>query len=360
MAALCKVGGEDPPKPTPPKDAPGLTAATIPPTAAMLDEIRYIHTNEYARGIDRFLETTWYTTHSIPHLLSAPTLLTRFAEVLQSFATTRWDDYQQMRWLPSAESALVWELMCLPRSVAKEIADADAELLVVLNRLDIVEHLVTGNAFDGVVSIASAVANSSHLAHPRRVKFWRALGCFVAAKPTVQSNGSRPGTGQGGESTSTTTPSTPTRSQALAEMRTNLAQVEGRDCLYSMAIVHHFGPSFPKIMDPNPTTASSPKPDARPDSSKSNSITNKSSSSNPDTTTQDEKKLSVAKKFLEDQAAGQGTTQAVQRLCGMSVRSWGIIMQMQKQRPGSAEGVAGSLASSSRPGTRGEEVIGGA
>lgn len=79
-----------------------------------------------------------------------------------------------------------------------------------------------------------------------------------------------------------------------------LDMVENRDVLFSMAVVRRYGPSYETVTE------------------------NGGSHDRDGSAARDELigKLRVAKKFLEDEAAGKGTNQVVQRLCGMAVRSW--------------------------------------
>lgn len=322
MAALCKVGGEDPPRPVP------LSAAAAP-EASSLDEIKYLYRSQYAPGLDQFLECNWFGQHSLPYLLDNTHTLVLFANLLQLFQDTTPEQYDNMRKLPSAESELVWELMKLARCVPADLADQSPELQVVLNRLLVVEHLTTGQVMPEGPVAPEVIANTSHVKHPARVAFWKHLSSFVSHRKPVStssntsSSRATPATANSSSDSAVVDPAistdpsseswTPADARAaLTKMRSVLGEQENRDVLYSMAVVRHLGPRFPGEVGPGLSAGADNGDGSGSGNGNGNAATDK----------QELDRLRVAKRFLEDEASGNGLTQVVQRLCGMAVRSW--------------------------------------
>jgi len=157
--------------------------------------------------------------------------------------------------------------MCLPRDASILSAanpssispGVDGMVRTLVARLAVVEALLTGSTMSTMSNLDPA-SPASPPPIRREFDFWRHLARFAAhADPA----------------------------DALTQLRRLLDEREGRDVLYSIAIVRHFQ---------DRATASLSEADRV--------------------------KLNVARKFVEDEAAGRGTTQVVQRLCGMAVRSW--------------------------------------
>lgn len=256
MHHLYTIGGVDRPMPK--------ASETISPE--LLKDIEYFYHYEYAHGIDLVLETTWYVSVGLQHLQGDARLNDMFAGMLECFASTKSNDYDAMRMFPCTEARLTWSLMCLPRGAFALAANPsgispgfDSMVRILVARLAVVEALLTGSTLSPSASLNPAVP-ASPVAKHREFDFWHHLARFAAhADPA----------------------------DALAQMRRLLDEREGRDVLYSIAIVRHFQ-----------DTATASLNEA------------------------DRVKLNVAQKFVEDEAAGRGTTQVVQRLCGMAVRSW--------------------------------------
>lgn len=86
----------------------------------------------------------------------------------------------------------------------------------------------------------------------------------------------------------------------LSRLRNQLRGLESRDVLYSIAAVRQYGPRTKgEVLQRGTDVAVGGE------------------------LQEDERgRFAVAKKFVEDEAAGKGTNQVVQRACGMAVRSW--------------------------------------
>lgn len=256
-------------------------------SSAITDEVRQeikdMYTDEYARGLDAFLESTWYTYKGISFLIKDSHLSEMFAGMLELFASTKTGDYENFAKLPQIEARMVWLLMCMPLSVSRSLGPEnvddngnprDPELEEVLCRLSIFEALITNRSLPA----NPLAAKGPEVLYPRdprdrQDRFWHVLGNFVTL-PTSMHGQSR---------------------ACLDQLRLLLDMIENRDVLYSIAIVRHFGLSIPTF----------PEKFARVGSG-----------------SVDRDKLIVAKKFLEDEAYSKGTNQVIQRLCGMAVRSW--------------------------------------
>jgi len=84
----------------------------------------------------------------------------------------------------------------------------------------------------------------------------------------------------------------------LLQCRNLLNGKENRDVIYSIMITRHFGwrvPGFPDHIQPEHGGETSPV-----------------------------NKVFIARQFLNDEAHSKGTSQPIQRLCDMVVRSWAV------------------------------------
>ena len=291
MEELYIIGGEDPLTPRP--------ALPISPT--MREEIKYLYINEYAKGIDKFFETDWYSTKGLTHLMSNRSLCEMFASMTDLFTSTHSEQYDTMRKLPATEARMVWGLMCMPRDALlsqpqqplpktadsyTSIISTNLELQRVLNRLSIFEHLMTGACLSLNPHGSVPVSSDSRY---REEQFWRSLGQFVTLHTSPQES-ARPSSSH----------TTSAAEVPLRQVRKLLDQLEGRDVLYSVAVVRHVGfrligfPTFNETVLAYLSEAEA-------------------------------QKLLVAKSYLEDMASGEGTCQVVQRVSAMAVRSWSLL-----------------------------------
>lgn len=277
---LYMMGGRDPPTPK----------ITEPTTPEALEEIQGLYTDEYATGIDEFLETTWYTRYGMQRLMNDARVRDMFAGMVELFRTTTSANFEVMHQLPSTEARTVWELMCMARTAAGDASITPSEreeLQVVVARLAIFEFLITAkqmqlNPLATAQDSAAAAAAATSTQEARQLRYWYLLGQF-AMLPLDKGPSS----------------SDDAHNAALSSLRGLLDGQENRDVLYSIAVARHFGcktDDFPDHVGPQQPIFG--------------------------LNTTDKNRLLVAKKFVEDEAAGQGTSQVVQRICAMAARSW--------------------------------------
>jgi hypothetical protein len=270
IEALYTLRGEEPPTPT----------LVGPISHTQYDRLRYLYLTEYAVGMDQLFETTWYTRHGIDTLLQNQHYCDAFVGMLKLFEDTRANDYDSMRLLPLTEARMIWRLICMPRQQAWTLHEPLID--EVTQRLDIFESLLTGKEIATPPQPSQAQNNTIDY---RRNLFWRDLGHLTSLLRKTR-----------------TSPSTTlaAASEALSRLRNLLDGIESRDVLYSLAAVRLYGPGNKGEML------------QRQDEAKVGSEQH----------SREGERLAVAKKFVEDQAAGKGTNQVVQRCCAMAVRSW--------------------------------------
>jgi hypothetical protein len=252
-----------------------------------VEQVRIMYLAEYASGLDRFFETSWYTDHGFNLVVANNELLRYFMYCIERFSQAQTGGGSHG--LTSLEARLIWQLGCLPRTIASNTAPPYMTNL--LQRLAIVENLLCGTYLDPSMVPAQPPINPPD---PKLVEqytrylqdaFWHQLGRFVSIHDDIAS----PDSAQ-------------QIAAALAAMRNILSMLENRDVLYSMAIARHFGGRMVEYTESKILVSKSAEPD------------------DPIA------KLAVAMNFIRDEDS-QGTTQVVQRLCGMCRRSW----QLQRQ-----------------------------
>lgn len=195
----------------------------------------------------------------------------------------------------SLEARLVWHLAILPRhaaTYANNDPGGDPQLVELLSRVDTMECLLTGQFLDPnkvspppqaqTPSTPAQDASGSNQKYNER-SFWHHLSKFVSYRDDHPS-------GMQGVN------------ESLAVIRNILAMLENRDVLYSIAIARHIGGRLPNF-DPQ-----------RHLSASTNDVAD------------DVNKLKVAHQFVENEEQ-RGTSQVIQRICSMSMRSW----KLQKQ-----------------------------
>ena len=254
------------------------------PVFDMQEEIKNLYLHEYGKGMDQFLETTWYTEHGLNHLMQDDNMCQKFGGMLELFSNTMANDYENFLKIPQTEARIIWMLLCLPRTVSTQAevdgsqlneAASDPTLVEVLRRLSIFENLITKETLsENPLGAKATNDDDSEPTVDRQREFWSELGRFVSLSVSDHS----------------------ASESCLEKLRQLLDQRENRDVLYSMAIVRCLAPTI----------------------SNSTGQTNGHAFNG-------EERLIVAKKFIEDEASSKGTTQVVQRLCGMAARSWATL-----------------------------------
>ena len=226
----------------------------------------------FAPGLDKFFETTWYSSRGTAHLRQDPLLLDFVAQCEEQFRTP---DANQMQGLQSLEARLVWQLAIMPRSSS----NLDQLILDLLPRIDIVENLLTGHHLphDRVPS-APTQAQQNDAVKYNEVYFWHQLGSFTS----YRDDGEEPLTIQA-------------INDALGTTRSILGVMENRDVLYSLAMLRYIGGRMDGF-DPRQQLPVS-------------------NGSDDDIT-----KLEVARHHVEVEGL-KGTTQVIQRICDMAMRS---------------------------------------
>ena len=279
---LLLIGGIPPP--------PITRSTSIAPST--YDEIKNIYTTVYAPHIDKFLETRWFQLRGLPRLLNDSRLCDQFACLVDRFNHQRLDDPHATAITQSLEAGVIWGLMNLCRTSASGRNGANGQgnfydvhdgVDDAVKRLDIFENLVSGQYMDSEPPSSDAPRNGSALEdqlRSREREFWRLMGRFLTLRDDEASSAKE-------------------IDDTLALCRGLLDSREGRDVMYSIAIARHIGQRMAEFPDNLPHPVGNDEQDART-------------------------KLFVAKKFIEDEAMGKGTSQVIQRLCGMAMRSWTI------------------------------------
>ncbi|KAI9713967.1 MAG: hypothetical protein M1820_000697 [Bogoriella megaspora] len=269
----------------------------LPPD--LIEEAKTIYEREYATGLDRLLETTWYSTTGLMRLTHYTQLVEEIDFALSEMRRVPSEDHDGQRRLESLEAKLVWDLACMCRmapptgfSPTPRDPEDQAKLAEVQIRLGIVEGLLCSSNPVGLgQNGADSVDFRKPTAYPEPKtqqivyfsrEFWRYLGLYVSYPPADPS----PQTARYVEDT-------------LTNMRGILQMLENRDVLYSIAIARHYGSRMPEFPDQGPSALSTDDTDVR-------------------------NKVNVAKRFCEDESNGKGTTQVIQRICGMAVRGWSL------------------------------------
>lgn len=271
---------------------PALTLPTsIPPL--VYDEIKSIYTTVYAPGIDKFLETRWFSSRGLSYALNDQRLCERFAALISRFGiVSRPGDYETLAVTQSLEASVVWSLMGLCRRAAADPAVTNGQVNYqegndgvhdAAKRLEIFESLVSGQYLDAepLPPEDEAARNSPVFDEQLRFRereFWRLMGRFLTLRDDEAS-------------------SAKDTDNTLVASRNLLDSRENRDVIYSIAIARHLGQRMAEFPDNLQQPSTNDEQDAKA-------------------------KLYVAKKFIEDEAMGKGTTQVIQRMCGMAMRSW--------------------------------------
>ena len=252
--------------------------------SSSLDEVKHLYYSIYAPGLENFLESKWFSVKGLQKLLDAKPLLDQFGSLLEQFSKTTASDMKEVLYTTSVEARVVWALASMVRTIAAELNGAREYKPVpptddpteAANRLTVFETLLTGKVATGN-PLTQPIPGSTDHHRLRELEFWYTLANFVClqdgdaeAAKAIDDN--------------------------LSALRNLLDGRENRDVLYSIAVVRAIGPRVSEY-----TTHDTPLHLDESD--------NKS-------------KLLVAKKFVADEAGGNGTTNVIRRLCELANRSW--------------------------------------
>jgi white-opaque regulator 2 len=240
------------------------------------EALRTIYNTSFAPGLDRLLETRWFSADGYMSLASDRSLRTQFENYVAAISSSSGVAKQEAR--------LVWALlsMCrrrpLPGFAGEFINDKEDTLdgdEVAEKHLDTVEALLTGRklASNPLAECAAAPANLSSPTLTQQLKtreqnFWLHVGEFVCAADADAIEG------------------------VLRKSRKLLDNFENRDVVYSIMLMRHIGE---KWHDKLIVEAEDER---------------------------DSKDWLAAKGFLESEAEGQAMNIVIKRVCSMALRAW--------------------------------------
>jgi len=288
---LC-IRGVPPPPPAPPTSIPEDTRK----------EIKDIFLTIYALQLDKFLETRWFAHRAVDYLMANSRLCDQFATLIRRYNLNTQDPnyWNIVMMTQSLEATVIWAMMGMCRRVSssailgegdeteRENLEKDVKEGVhdAAKRLEIFENLITGEYLDSDSAPqptpqhpgegSNGVPFNAQLLE-REHDFWRLVHKFLTIRDDEASAAKE-------------------IDDTLASARNLLDSRENRDVIYSICIARHVGArmaEFPAMQQPQNNDEGDSK-----------------------------NKLLIAKKFIDDEAAGKGTNQVVQRLCGMASRSW--------------------------------------
>ncbi|OAF62773.1 hypothetical protein VC83_01242 [Pseudogymnoascus destructans] len=263
-------------------------AEDFKPEQATIDEIKHLWLSIYVNGLESFLESRFYYTDGLEHLLKDKIVMEQFAILLNQFAKATPDNPAEMLYTASIEGRVVWSLACLVRSAA-EAASAAPPLprpdgippaedpVEAAARLAVFENLVTSQIAEGNSLTKPPATGDYHKL--REMEFWFHLGHFV----TLRLHDNDPGSAKEVDET-------------LAALRSLLDGRENRDVLYSIAIVRAIGQRVSEYVE-SEAPLHLDEQDTR-------------------------SKLMVAKRFVRDEGNGAGTTNVIRRFCELASRPW--------------------------------------
>lgn len=256
-----------------------------------MEEVRAMYRAEYAPALDKWFETTWYTRSGEAILDGHNEISHYFKHCVDRFRKHT-DRPEETVVLPSLEARLIWKLAELPRSVAPQ----DSYVQTLQQRLDIVEDILTGQFLEEQKIPAAPGQDPHQISYSQDQwfadSFWHQLGRFLSIRDdTLDANNAAK------------------LSETMTGMRNILSMLENRDVLYSMAIARHYGGRMAEYHPDKTLVATSNDPEDPLN------------------------KLRIAMGFLANQE-GAGTTQVVQRFCGMVRRSWELLRSDHVTHPG--------------------------
>lgn len=256
---------------------PPLTV-TQPLLETHYQDVTIAYQRVYGPHIDKFLETQWFVTRGHEHVLQDARLCERMATLIARYTIDpKTEAYNQA--LPatrSLEANVIWSIMSIARRVAGQNSpeDANAGVHDAARRFDILENLLLGQYLYSDVPPDSESMNGTGLQaqlNQHRREFWRLMQKFLTIHDDEASASHE-------------------LDETLINARACLDVKENRDVIYSIALVRLHG--------------------------------GRENLENTDGGSIQDKDLGKAKKFLRDEAEGKGSTQVIQRICGMAMRAW--------------------------------------
>ncbi|KAJ5934940.1 transcriptional regulator family: Fungal Specific TF [Penicillium verhagenii] len=252
-----------------------------------LEEIQAVFLATYAPAIDKLLEVRWYSEKALPVLMADSQLMADYSALISAFNDWNLGDHNTLCRLESFEASIIWRSMVLCRqaqSAENGQYGQDWNLCATAARLDAIEALLSWNHLDtnhlsrSLGMEAASPPNPPDQFLQRQLDFWSELGEFLTLHDNEASSAKQ-------------------IDDTLGRCRHLLDTYENRDIIYSIAITRHLGQRWADFPNSLPKVG----------------YTNEKEFGT---------KLFVAKKFIEEEAEGKGTTQIYKRVCCMAVRSW--------------------------------------
>jgi hypothetical protein len=246
-----------------------------------LEEIKTYYQNDLAPGLDRLLETDWFTTSGTAKLLATRSLCVEVADLLKHFSHGQSSTDAEYK-CRATEARTIWRLLiqCKPDSgTLTGAASPQVDLDHPSGRLEILECLLTNRLLNEQNLKPHSWDQTWSREETEDLMFWSALSKFQARRSDDPS--------AAGE-----------MDKYLLQCRNMLNGRENRDVIYSLMVTSHIGwriPGFPNNI--------------HPESGGESSLANK---------------VYIAHKFITDEAGYRGTNHPIQRICNMAVRSWAI------------------------------------
>jgi hypothetical protein len=244
-----------------------------------LTEVQNYYRNDLAPGLDRLLETNWFTVSGLAKLLATRSLCVEVASLLKRFSQLGGQNFEDAEYKCRAtEAGMIWRLLSLSKpdgAATTTQIDLDAPH----GKLEILECLLTNRFLNEQSLKPHSWDQSWSREKTEDLMFWSALAKFTARHSDDQA--------AAGE-----------KDKYLMQCRNMLNGRENRDVVYSIMVTKHLGWRVPGFPD-----------DMQPEQGGEGSYVNK---------------VYIAYKFIADEAGYRGTNHPIQRICDMAVRSWAI------------------------------------
>ena len=275
----------------------------------------------YATGIDKMLETHWFATRCVEHLVLDYRLCEQFCIMMSRFSYDPNADFNARAVTQSLEATVVWGIMNLARVVTSKITSDKPEDKINIEqdikegvedaaaRLNVLEKLITNHfledqpplpAPDPLQTTTPGTKLDDQLKYRER-QFWYLISKYLTLKDDEKGT-----------------------EDILTQCRSFLDSRENRDVIYSVAVARHVGARMLEAASVSSNGVKTEDTKAENGASGAKTETsNGASAAKLEIDAEEKQKLSIAKRFIEEQARGKGTTQVVQRVCGMILRAWG-------------------------------------